>query len=321
MGDDVDAYARILDLHLGRDGIAVDEALGNGKGADGAAGEADGDGLGVASGLRGDVGAGVVVVEGCLGVVVVQGDDGLSVLLVELDDRRSDLRTHVDELLGHFTHQVSVAAYDGLDGGLAGEVEGLGVACAVLRGCRSVDGVEDLCSRHSALDGDVGVHVLVLEREGGSGGLRHLDLGVGQHHYCIVDDAVAYGIEQQLLCVGDVDVAVVAHVVLVDGHCLGIAHSPGHDIVVGKASCERGAHECGAVGEGQHEGAFVVGILDELDVTIEGTVGIGHDGKLRACILDFAHSPGAVDVGIEVERGHEGRYGVERCEGLGIGDG
>ena len=165
-------------------------------------------------------------------------DDGLSVLFADGDGRRVSLVLQVDSHLGHLTQQIAVAQCHSLDGALGGDVDRLGVEGALECRLAAVEGVEYLRVGHGALQRDVGVHLVVGQRDGGlrssgDGGLR-----VGQHRHGVVDELCRCDVSQHLLCVGQIDVSVVSEVVGVYGNHLFILVCACQHWVVGKHSAE-----------------------------------------------------------------------------------
>ena len=239
-----------------------------------------------------------------------EADDGLSVgILAEGDDGGISLILQVNGHLGHFAHRVAVAASHGLDRDALGrDNEGLSVGRAQLVGFRAVEGVEHLCAGDAARDGHLGGQLLIAQRDGRLRSLRDGSLRGAQQGHGVADDLGSRrGIGQHLLCVGQIEESVVAHVVRMDGHVVLAAVRPCQDGVGGEVASQREHGIRHVIGHLQHkDGRLGIGVLDELDVAEERMRRIGDGGKLDVAHCGLAASPSGIEIGIQVKHRQEG---------------
>ena len=134
------------------------------------------------------------------------------------------------------------------------------------------------------------------------------------------------GIGQCLLRIWNIDVAVVAQIVRMDGYYVFVLISDSQDGVVGKSPCQLDSLEWCLVREEHQVDEAAIGVLFifslfDVGVAEQTVIGVDDLGNLNLCTDGLTTLPKAVDSRTQREHGHEGAYGLERCYGVGIANG
>ena len=267
--ENVDAYVRVLDVHLCLGHVRVKIAIDGLEGVDGAS-TVESYRPVVGTALVSSAVALVVVVDLCTLHVAADGDDGLAVLLFHREGGQRGLHLQVDELLGNTAQQIAVALGNSLHSELLVEGEGLGVAGARGGGLAAVECVEYLCARHGALQRDDGAEVLIFQLDGWCRSLRDGGLRGCQQRQCATQHGGRLCVGERLLRVGYVDVAVVTDVVGVDGYEFVVLIGSGQHGIVGKQAAESHALDGHLVAEDDDVGGFLgIGVFNQINVTEE----------------------------------------------------
>ena len=204
--------------------------------------------------------------------------------------------------LGHFAQQIAVAFCHSLHGDTFGaHIEWLSVELALLSGLATVERIENLSHWCSRGDGHVGVEILVVELDGRLCSSRDLGLRVHQHADGIVQQLRSSSIGQCLLCVRNKQIAVVRHVVSVDGNILAI-HDSSQDLVFSKVVFKRHAFETVHIGN-LNRRDFVAFINRQ--AAEQGVVNVYQLCELLFAIANGSIAPCGIDGGVQVQCGHE----------------